>query len=322
MALGYTIASILKRSSHVFFDDRVCVKTDWLEQLNRKYVQVQGRDRMYVKFIAEQLGLDGSYVPRTYIEQIQLEKLVNDVMALPADLKTKLSIDDDLVSSPKEALSRASADRRMKYLNRGISHSFSTRRDKNLSKLTQLAVNNRRYDGRTPDSPASLTNQGIITQLSEQISTLNERMDEFKSRIEELNSKYSTRKVSASQQNLALQAEACNDCAPTSLFMAGLNNGTLTGSMLPHSASSSQLAKESPLMEEVLLIARGQRQVMHQLDNLSNLLHEYQREKSREGRPDATSRTREVELIGVSLILTLAIGGLGIFLFRTLSSQK
>ncbi|PSR89072.1 Uridine-cytidine kinase [Actinidia chinensis var. chinensis] len=322
MALGYTIASILKRSSHVFFDDRVCVKTDWLEQLNRKYVQVQGRDRMYVKFIAEQLGLDGSYVPRTYIEQIQLEKLINDVMALPADLKTKLSIDDDLVSSPKEALSRASADRRMKYLNRGISHSFSTQRDKNLSKLTKLAVNNRRYDGRTPDSPASLANQGIITQLSEQISTLNERMDEFTSRIEELNSKYSIRKVSASQQNLALQAEACNGGAPTSLFMAGLNNGTLPGSMLPHSASSSQLAKESPLMEEVLLIARGQRQVMHQLDNLSNLLHEYQRERSREGRTDATSRTREVESVGVALILTLAIGGLGIFLFRTLSSQK
>lgn len=40
MALGYTIASILKRSSHVFTDDKVCVKTDWLEQLNRHYVQV------------------------------------------------------------------------------------------------------------------------------------------------------------------------------------------------------------------------------------------------------------------------------------------
>ena len=38
--------------------------------------------------------------------------------ALPDDLKTKLSIDDDMASSPKEALSRASADRRMKYLNR------------------------------------------------------------------------------------------------------------------------------------------------------------------------------------------------------------
>lgn len=33
-----------------------------------------------MKYIAEQLGLDGSYVSRTYIEQIQLEKLVNDVM--------------------------------------------------------------------------------------------------------------------------------------------------------------------------------------------------------------------------------------------------
>lgn len=81
MALGYTIATILKRRSHVFSDDKVIVKTDWLEQLNRKYIQVQGRDRSYVKFVAEQLGLDGSYVSRTYIEQIQLEKLVNDVMA-------------------------------------------------------------------------------------------------------------------------------------------------------------------------------------------------------------------------------------------------
>ncbi|KAL5987512.1 Inorganic pyrophosphatase ttm1 [Asimina triloba] len=109
MALGYTIAAILKRSSHVFTDDRVCVKIDWLEQLNRHYVQVQGKDRLVVKFIAEMLGLEGSYVARTYIEQIQLEKLVNEVMTLPDDLKTKLSIDDDMASSPKEALSRASA---------------------------------------------------------------------------------------------------------------------------------------------------------------------------------------------------------------------
>lgn len=40
---------------------------------------------------------------------------------MPDDLKTKLSIDDDLVSSPKEAFSRASADRvamRNKHLKR------------------------------------------------------------------------------------------------------------------------------------------------------------------------------------------------------------
>lgn len=40
MALGYTIATILKRSSHIFSDDKVCIKIDWLEQLNRKYIQV------------------------------------------------------------------------------------------------------------------------------------------------------------------------------------------------------------------------------------------------------------------------------------------
>ena len=33
------------------------------------------------------------------------------LQALPDDLKSKLSLDEDLVSSPKEALSRASADR-------------------------------------------------------------------------------------------------------------------------------------------------------------------------------------------------------------------
>ncbi|XP_024972352.1 uridine-cytidine kinase C isoform X2 [Cynara cardunculus var. scolymus] len=299
MALGYTIAAILKRSSHIFFDEKVCVKTDWLEQLNRTYVQVQGRDRLYVKYIAEQLGLDGTYVPRTYIEQIQLEKAVNDVMTLPDDLKTKLSIDDDLVSSPKEALSRASADRRSKYLNR------------------------RRFDGRTPDSPAPVANQGVITHLSEQISTLNERMDDFTSRIEELTSKFSERRV-PSHQNMAMagQAESCNGSA-TSLFMAGLGNGSLTGQLLPNSASSNQLARESPLMEEVLLIARGQRQVMHQIDNLSNLLREYGVERSQQDRgAEKRNRLMEIESFGIPFIVTLTIGGLGFLLCRSLYSQK
>ncbi|XP_002512016.2 inorganic pyrophosphatase TTM1 isoform X1 [Ricinus communis] len=318
MALGYTIATILKRSSHVFSDNRVCVKTDWLEQLNRHYVQVQGRDRLYIKFVAEQLGLDGSYVPRTYIEQIQLEKLLNDVMALPDDLKTKLSIDDDLVSSPKEALSRASADRRNKYLSRSISLSSANQRDKNLSKLTRLAVNSRRFDGRTPEPPTTLANQGVITQLSEQIATLNERMDEFTSRVEEVNSKFSIRKVSGSQQNLVMQAEACNGSGPTSAFVTGLGNGSL----LPTSSSSSQLARESPLMEEILLIARGQRQIMHQLDNLSNLLHEYWGERARQERMDRIGRATDVDSITLPVILTLVAGGLGVFFLRGLTSQK
>lgn len=35
---------------------------------------------MYVKLIADQLGLDGSYIPQTYEEQIQSEKLIDNVM--------------------------------------------------------------------------------------------------------------------------------------------------------------------------------------------------------------------------------------------------
>ncbi|OVA12767.1 Uridine kinase [Macleaya cordata] len=320
MALGYTIAAILKRSSRVFSNDKVCVKMDWLEQLNRHYVQVQGKDRLFVNMVAEQLGLEGSYVPRTYIEQIQLEKLVNEVMALPDDLKTKLSIDEDLVSSsPKDALSRVSTDRvamRNRQLKSGVSQSYSTLREKSLSKLTRLSVDNRRFDGRNPESPAMHANQGVITQLSEQISTLHERMDEFTSRIEELNSRFTTRKVSLSQQNLAVQAEACNGSA--SLFIPGLGNGSL----LPNSSSSSQLAKESPLMEEINAIARGQRQVMHQLDNLSNFLHQSLAERSEQGRTDSRSRIADFESVGIPLVLTLAIAGVGILLFKGLSSRN
>ncbi|KAL9681337.1 hypothetical protein QQ045_013120 [Rhodiola kirilowii] len=317
MALGYTIATILKRRSHIFSDDKVSVKIDWLEQINRQYIQVQGKDRLYVKFVAEQLGLDGSYVPRTYIEQIQLDKLVNDVMALPDDLKNKLSIEDDIASSPKEALSRASADRRIKYLNRGISQSYSTNREKNMLKLTKLSVNSRRFDGRI-DSPVAVADQGAITQLSEQISTLNERMDEFTSRIEELNFKFN-QKVPGSQQNLA---DICNGSGPTSLFVSGLGNGSLTGSKLTNSSSSSQLAKENQLLDEIMVMARGQRQIIHQLDSLNSLLHEYLGERSQKARADKTSIIIDIEALCVPMILTLVIGSLGIFLFKSLPSRK
>ncbi|KAF8039161.1 hypothetical protein BT93_B1649 [Corymbia citriodora subsp. variegata] len=324
MALGYTIATILKRSSHVFSDDRVTVKIDWLEQLNRQYVQVQGRDRQVVQSVAEQLGLEGSYVARTYIEQIQLEKLVNEVMALPEDLKTKLSLDEDLVASPKEALSRASADRvamRSKHLKSGMSHSYSTQRDKNLSKVAGFTSSNPRYDDRISGASTTLPNQGIITQLSDQISSLNDRMDDFTSRIEELNSKLTIKKNSLSQQNMASNPEACNGSAPTSYFISGLGNGSLTGSIMPNSSSSSQLARESPLMEEISTVARGQRQIMHRLDNLSNLLRDALGERSCHL---TTSRKSvlDTDRMKIPLICTLAFGGLGILVFKGLSNRN
>ncbi|WCJ35737.1 Phosphoribulokinase / Uridine kinase family [Euphorbia peplus] len=314
MALGYTIATILKRSSHVFSDDKICVKIDWLEQLNRQYIQVQGRDRLVVKGVAEELGLEGSYVPRTYIEQIQLEKLVNDVMALPDDLKTSLRLDEDLASasSPREVLLRASADRvalQSKNRKSGMSHSFSTQRDKNLSKHT---TNNRMYEERSSDTPVTQTNQGIVTQLSEQISSLHDRMDEFTTHIEELNSKLNINKDSLSQQNLSLQAEACNGSGPTSYFLTGLSNGSLTGSKLPNSSSFSQLAKESSLMDEISGIARGQRQVIHQLDTLSNLLRENLGERSQQAR-NRRSLISDFDMTKVALVLSVGIIGVGVY---------
>ncbi|CAN6816404.1 unnamed protein product [Brassica oleracea] len=322
MALGYTIATILKRNSHVFATEKVIVKIDWLEQLNRHYLQVQGKDRQIVQSTAEQLGLEGSFIPRTYIEQIQLEKLINEVMALPDDLKNKLSLDEDLVSSssPKEALLRASADRvamRNKNL-RGMSQSYSTQRDKNISKLAGYSSSDRRYEERNHDSPA---NEGFMTQLSEQISSLNERMDEFTNLIEELNSKLSCNKNPPTQQSI----EVCNGSAPTSYFISGLDNGCLTNAIMAHSSSSSQLAKDSPLMEEAIAgsgakqistLSRGQRQVMHQLGNLCNLIREDSAERSRLARTGSSKSfffLSSVESSSLPLVLTtLALCSVGV----------
>ncbi|CAN1297723.1 Inorganic pyrophosphatase TTM2 [Linum perenne] len=321
MALGYTIATILKRSSHTFFNDKVCVKVDWLEQLNRQYIQVQGRDRLSVRYVAEQLGLEGSYIPRTYIEQIQLEKLVDEVMALPDDLRTKLSLDDDLVSSPKEALLRASADRvamRNKNLS-GMSHSYSTQGDKSYSKLTPFSNGNRRYDDRNSEPQSMLANQGVITQLSEQMTSLNDRMDDFTSQLEELNTKLTVMNSSPRQQNIGLQGDMSNGSAPTSYFVSGLSNGSLTGSKLPHSSSFSQLAKDSPLLEEIV---RGQRQIMHKLDSFTSLLHEAASERSKQARKRNTLTMADMNTIGVPLVLSMAVGGLGLFLFRSLHNRE
>lgn len=71
-------------------------------------------------------------------------------------------------------------------------------------------------------------------------------------------------------------------------------------------------------MKQISSVARGQRQIMHQLDNLSNLLREGIGERSQA----ASTRKKNMmsgggDSIKVPVILTtLAIGGLGIFLYR------
>ncbi|GAB2226520.1 hypothetical protein Drorol1_Dr00022330 [Drosera rotundifolia] len=328
MALGYTIATILKRNSHVFTDDKVTVKIDRLEQLNRHYVQVQGKDRSSVQHVAEQLGLQGSYIPRAYIEQIQLEKLVNEVMALPEDLKTKLSLDEDVVSSPRELLARASADRvawRNENLNRGMSQSYTNHRDKSYPRLTGFNVSSnhsQKYDNGTPEPAGTMPDQGVVSRLSEQISTLNDRMDEFTLRMEELSSKLIVRKLSPSQHSLIMQPETCNGSAPTCHFLNGLSNGTLMGKIMHNSSSSPQLSKETPLMEEMQNIARAQRQIMHQLDNLSSLLQENLVKPRKASRGSKNWILEEIEPAKYHLVFTVALGAVGVILCRNFWTRK
>ncbi|KAK9064694.1 hypothetical protein SSX86_016076 [Deinandra increscens subsp. villosa] len=307
MALGYTIASILKRSSHVFCDDRVSVKIDWLEQISRHYVQVQGRDRVAVRCVAEQLGLEGSYIPRTYVELMQLEKLVNEVTVLPDELKTKLSIDDEKLSSPKET--------RNNFFKSRMSHSYSTARDNNLASIPRYAINGQRFNDKTNESADTTAIQGAISHLSEQIVTLNDRMDEFTSRID-AQSLLFPKAFSGHQQNIG----SCNDL--TSPFTSNLTNGLSNGSKLQHSTSITQLAKDSPIIEEISGIAKSQRKIMHQLDTISKHLYDEMGERSRQERRLKKNSGHKVDAVAVSIILALAIGGLGVFLFKGVAPRN
>ena len=58
--------------------------------------------------------------------------------------------------------------------------------------------------------------------------------------------------------------------------------------------------------------------MMHQLDNLSNLVHEHLAQLSGQKRSD-TTRTLYLDLVGSPLILTIAVGGIGFFLLKGLS---
>ncbi|PKI62511.1 hypothetical protein CRG98_017135 [Punica granatum] len=146
-------------------------------------------------------------------------------------------------------------------------------------------------------------------------------MDEFTTRIEELNSKLTIKKNVSSQQNIALHAESCDGSAPTAYFINSLGNGSLTGSMMHSSSSSSQLAKESPYMLEISVIAKGQRQILHQLDNLSSLLREtYGR--APKARTNRTTVKFDAEKIKAPLVLSLVVGGLGIILLKGLLTRN
>ncbi len=70
MALGYEIGTMLRRSSSVYSDEQLTIKLDDIEGMDKQFVQIQGKDRNQVAAAGKALGLDGTYIARSYIEQV------------------------------------------------------------------------------------------------------------------------------------------------------------------------------------------------------------------------------------------------------------
>jgi uridine kinase len=118
MALGYVVGAIMKRRSKEFSDDLLTIKVDWVEGLDRSFVQVQGRLRSAVEEAGKKLGLNGTYIPHSYIEQVQLEQLTKELGSLTDDLKERFPITESMLTSNTEASDDSS----------GSSHSGRRRR--------------------------------------------------------------------------------------------------------------------------------------------------------------------------------------------------
>ena len=71
MALGYEIGTMLRRSSSVYSDEQLTIKLDDIEGMDKQFVQIQGKDRNQVAAAGKALGLDGTYIARSYIEQVR-----------------------------------------------------------------------------------------------------------------------------------------------------------------------------------------------------------------------------------------------------------
>ena len=97
MALGYTIGAMMKRKSTVLsFQDNSCnivdVKLDNVEGLG-EYIQVHGENRGAVASTGKILGLESSYIPQSYIEEVQLQQMIahfrkddSDIIRIATDL--------------------------------------------------------------------------------------------------------------------------------------------------------------------------------------------------------------------------------------------
>ncbi|KAI5073488.1 hypothetical protein GOP47_0011501 [Adiantum capillus-veneris] len=334
MALGYTIVTILKRMSQVFYDEKLCIKIDKLEQLERKYVQVQGKDRAVVAEAAKTMGLDGSYIPHSYIEQIQLEKLISGLMAPSEDLKSKLSLHEDALSPrvPNDlATSRKNGSKNpySKSLSwtrdqtKGfssslpISHGSSQHQQRKFVKpeLSLLKGNGTCFEDKPLNSPATYPGEEGFSQLLEKLSKLNERLEDILSRLGDLETKLatvSTMSRTPSHQNMSLQVSTMGrSLSHKNIALQGGSvahgNGYANG---PASAVGVLNAADPMLLEEVIDLGRGQRHLTQQLDMISGCLRDSLNERERQSKADTEGLLDCV--LGRKTMYSKATLGLGI----------
>lgn len=97
MALGYEIGTIMQRTSESYStpDGKLTVKVDRILGMDRSFVQIQGKDRAAVAATGTALGLDGTYIPHSYIELVQLENLTQSFQTVTEDLKRRFAVNGE-----------------------------------------------------------------------------------------------------------------------------------------------------------------------------------------------------------------------------------
>ena len=73
------MGAIIHRQSVEFKGRKCIVSYDSIDELGRTFVQIKGTDRLAVQEMGERLGLEGSYIPSSYIELYQDKLAVSPV---------------------------------------------------------------------------------------------------------------------------------------------------------------------------------------------------------------------------------------------------
>lgn len=97
MALGYEIGTIMQRTSELFTspDSKLLIKLDHILGMQKCFVQIQGKDREAVGAAGKALGLEGTYIPHSYIELVQLENLTQSFQTVTEDLKRHFKVNGE-----------------------------------------------------------------------------------------------------------------------------------------------------------------------------------------------------------------------------------